>query len=375
MDQQQRPGVAGTGATTVAQFVGMGLVWGASFLFMKVALDGTTPVQIVWTRLVLGALALGTVVLVTRSPLPRTRALWGHFAVLGVVGCAVPFSLFAWAEQHVTSGVASIYNASTPLMTALMVTLAFRVERLTRERLAGVGVGLAGVVVISAPWQLASGSGSSSAVGDQLAGQLACLGAALCYGITFAYLRRFVTPHRVPALTTAFLQVGFGAVALLLLTPWVVTSPVDATPAVVGSLVVLGVLGTGVAYLWNITVLQRWGPTATSTVTYITPVVGVALGVLVLDERLGWHEPAGAALVLLGILLAQGRLRRRAARAPGVAAPVAATPGAAGSGAGATDPAPVPPGAAATDRATVPPGAAATDPAAAATGTAGRDLP
>ncbi|WP_213282917.1 DMT family transporter [Cellulomonas hominis] len=299
----------------------MGLVWGASFLFMKVALDGTTPLQIVWTRLLLGAVALGAVVLVTRAPLPRSRALWGHFAVLGVVGCAIPFSLFAWAEQHVSSGVASIYNATTPLMTALMVTLAFRVEKLTRDRLAGVAVGLAGVVVIIAPWQLASGAGSL----DEAAGQLACLGAALCYGVTFAYLRRFVTPRGVPALTTAFLQVGFGAVALLLLTPVVVGSPVDPTPQIVGSLVVLGVLGTGVAYLWNINVLLRWGPTAASTVTYITPVVGVALGVLVLDERLGWHEPAGAVLVLLGILLAQGRLRRRG-RVPAAVAPVAAGP-------------------------------------------------
>jgi drug/metabolite transporter (DMT)-like permease len=305
----------------VAQFVAMGLVWGASFLFMKVALDGTTPLQIVWTRLVLGAVALGAVVLVTRAPLPRSRALWGHFAVLGVVGCAIPFSLFAWAEQHVSSGVASIYNATTPLMTALMVTLAFRVERLTRDRLVGVAVGLAGVVVIIAPWQLASGAGSL----DEAAGQLACLGAALCYGVTFAYLRRFVTPRGVPALTTAFLQVGFGAVALLLLTPVVVGSPVDLTPEIVGSLVVLGVLGTGVAYLWNVNVLLRWGPTAASTVTYITPVVGVALGVLVLDERLGWHEPAGAVLVLLGILLAQGRLRRRG-RVPAAVAPVAAGP-------------------------------------------------
>jgi drug/metabolite transporter (DMT)-like permease len=344
VNQLRRPGAVGAGGSTATQFVGMGLVWGASFLFMKVALDGTSPVQIVWTRLVLGALALGVVVLVSRSPMPRTRALWGHLAVLGVVGCAVPFSLFAWAEQHVASGVASIYNATTPLMTALMVTLAFRVERLTRERLAGVAVGLAGVVVISAPWQLAAGTGSSA----EVAGQLACLGAALCYGITFAYLRRFVTPHRVPAVTTAFLQVGFGAVALLLLTPWVVTSPVRATPAVVGSLVVLGVAGTGLAYLWNINVLLRWGPTATSTVTYITPVVGVALGVLVLDERLGWHEPAGAVLVLLGILLAQGRLRRRTARVPAATQP---------EGAG---------------RAVDPAGAGA--PAASA-GTAGRDLP
>lgn len=319
-------------AGTLAKFVGMGLVWGASFLFMKVALAGTSPVQIAWTRLLLGALALGVVMLVTRSPLPRQRAMWGHFAVVGVVGCAVPYTLFAWAEQHVASGIASIYNATTPLMTALVVTLAFRVERLTRDQVAGVGLGLAGVVVISAPWQLASGTGSAA----EVAGQLACLGAALCYGITFGYLRRFVTPHGVPAVTTAFLQIGFGALALLLLTPWVVAAPVALTPAIVASLLVLGVLGTGVAYLWNIDVLLRWGPTATSTVTYITPVVGVALGVLVLGERLGWHEPAGAVLVLVGILLAQGRLRRRAVAAP--AQPPSAAPAAAGLGAGPSTP-------------------------------------
>jgi len=311
----------------------MGLVWGASFLFMKVALDGTTPLQIVWTRLVLGALALAAVVLVTRCPLPREPALWGHFAVVGVVGCAVPFTLFAWAEQHVGSGIASILNATTPLMTALVVTLAFRVETLSRDKVAGIAVGLVGVVVICAPWRLAVTPGAPS----EVAGQLACLGAALCYGVMFGYLRRFVTPRGVPPVTTAFLQVASGAAVLLLLTPWVVTSPVRVTPAVAGSLVVLGVLGTGVAYLWNVRVLLSWGPTAASTVTYITPVVGVLLGVLVLGEQLAWHEPAGAVLVLLGILLAQGRLRRRTA-APVVPPPVAAAAPEAGAPAPAAAP-------------------------------------
>lgn len=320
------PGASG-GATTVAQFVGIGLVWGASFLFMKVALDGSSPAQIVWSRLVLGALALGVVVLLTRTPLPRERALYGHFAVVGVTGCVLPFLFFAWAEQHVSSGIASIYNATTPLMTALMVTLAFRVERLTRDKLTGVAVGLLGVVVIIAPWQLVAGGSL-----DEVAGQVACLAAALCYGITFAYLRRFVTPRGVPAVTTAFLQIGSGAVVLLLLTPWVVSTPVHLPPAIVGSLVVLGVLGTGVAFWWNINVLLRWGPTAASTVTYITPVVGVTLGVLVLDEQLSWHEPAGAVLVLLGILLAQGRLRRTGrSPVPSAVAPVPTAPVAAAS--------------------------------------------
>lgn len=132
----------------------MGTVWGASFLFMKVALEGVSFGQVSWTRLVLGAIALGLIVAARRLPLPKERVVWLHFAVVGVVGSAIPYSLFAWAEQHVTSGVASIYNATTPIMTALLATLAFRVERLGRRQLAGIALGIVGVVVIIGPWRL-----------------------------------------------------------------------------------------------------------------------------------------------------------------------------------------------------------------------------
>ncbi|BDI23599.1 DMT family transporter [Herbiconiux sp. L3-i23] len=305
------------GVATAAKFVGMGLIWGASFLFMKVALEGTTFVQVFWTRLVLGALALGAVMLVTRSPLPRSPKMWGHFAVVGLVGCVLPYGFFAWAEQYVTSGIASILNATTPIMTALMVTLAFKVERLTREQVLGIGLGVVGVIVIIGPWRFAGTEAAAPLT--EFAGQIACVLAALCYGVTFSYLRKFVTPTGVSARTTAFMQIFAGAVIVLVFTPWVVTSPVELDWGIVLSLLVLGVLGTGVAYLWNIDVLMAWGPTAVSTVTYLTPVVGVLLGVLVLGETLSWHEPVGAVLVLIGILFAQrrltmpaGLLRRRA---------------------------------------------------------------
>ncbi|WP_233549077.1 DMT family transporter [Clavibacter lycopersici] len=261
----------------------MGTVWGASFLFMKVALEGVSFGQVSWTRLVLGALALGLIVAARRLPLPRERVVWLHFAVVGVVGSAIPYSLFAWAEQHVTSGVASIYNATTPIMTALLATLAFRVEKLGRRQLAGIALGIVGVVVIIGPWRLTP-SAEAAASGQpllELAGQLACLGAAVCYGITFSYLRRFLTHRGIPGVVTAFMQIGMGAAAMILATPFLATGPVTLDLPVVLSLVVLGVVGTGLAYLWNMNVLLAWGPTATSTVTYITPVVGVALELLV----------------------------------------------------------------------------------------------
>jgi len=299
--------------STWVQFLAMGVVWGASFLFMKVALDGVSFGQVAWSRTVLGALALGAIVLITRprvprvdgTPgpvLPRERVVWLHFLVVSLTTCVIPYLCFAWAEQYVSSSLASIYNATTPIMTALMATLVFRVERLGLSRWVGVGVGILGVIVVIGPWQYSALTGS-------LAGQLACLVATACYGFTFGYQRRFLSQRPIAPATFAFLSIGVSAVVMLALTPWIALTPVDLDWTIVASLLALGVLGTGLAYIWNINVLRAWGPTGTSTVTYVTPVVGVALGVLLLAERFSWHEPVGAVLVLLGILLAQGRLR------------------------------------------------------------------
>jgi drug/metabolite transporter (DMT)-like permease len=286
----------------ILQFVGMGLVWGASFLFMKVALDGVSFYQVAWSRLVLGGLSLGIIVLFMRQRLPRDRAVYLHFLVIAVTNCVVPHIAFAWAEQYVSSGLASIYNAVTPITTALMVTLAFHVEKLNRGQVLGIGIGIAGVVVIIAPWQ------HSGFTGD-LAGQLACLLAAVCYGFSFGYVRRFLSHRPIPGATFAFLNIGIAGAIMLLLTPVIAWQPVELTPGIVASLLTLGILGTGVAYIWNINVLRAWGPTNTSTVTYITPVVGVLLGVLVLRETFSANQPVGAALVLLGILFTQQRIR------------------------------------------------------------------
>ncbi|MGO4785783.1 DMT family transporter [Cryobacterium sp. W22_MBD10_FK3] len=290
------------------QFLGMGVVWGASFLFMKIALDGVSFGQVAWSRLVLGGLTLGLIVLATRPRvnggpvLPREGIVWLHFLVIAITGCAVPHLLFAWAEQYVSSSLASIYNAVTPIMTAVMVTAVFRVEKLARDQVVGVLVGIVGVVVIIAPWQY------SELTGD-LWGQLACLGAALCYGFTFGYTRKHLSGRAIAGTTFAFLNIGLAGALMLLLTPVLAWEPVALTAPIVLSLVTLGALGTGLAYIWHINVLRAWGPTTTSTVTYVTPVVGVTLGVLVLSETFSWHEPAGALLVLVGILLTQKRLR------------------------------------------------------------------
>ncbi|SEI17352.1 MULTISPECIES: DMT family transporter [unclassified Leifsonia] len=300
------------------QFAAMGLIWGASFLFMKVALVGVSFGQVAWARLVFGAVTLGIIALVMRVRLPREPIVWLHFAVVAITYCVIPFLLFAWAEQYVASSLASIYNAVTPITTAILATAAFRVEKLNRDQVLGVIVGVLGVVVVVGPWAV-------DALGGSLWGQLACLGAVTCYGFSFGYIRRFISSRDVSATASAFLNIGIAAVIMIVLTPVVAWHPITFSWPVLLSLLGLGALGTGVVYIWNMNVLRAWGPTVTSGVTYVTPVIGVALGILILGEHLTWNEPVGALVVIAGILLTQQRVRLFTRRQPEPAALEAAS--------------------------------------------------
>ncbi|OYX52772.1 MAG: EamA family transporter [Micrococcales bacterium 32-70-13] len=285
------------------QFTLAGVVWGASFLFIALALEGLSPVQVATGRTLFGAITLGLIALVTRDRLPRSGRVWAHLLLLSVTFAVIPYMLFAWAQQYVASGVASIFNATTPIMTALIAGLAFRIEKLTREQVLGIVVGIIGVVVIVGPWQgIEPGSGG-------IVPYLALLGATACYGFSLSYMRRFLADSGVSAIVFSFVMIGLAAVWMLLLTPVIGADPVTLTPTVIIAIVLLGALGTGLAYAWNQNVVRAWGPTRAATVTYISPPVGVLLGVLVLGETLVWNEPVGAVLVILGVLLAQRRLR------------------------------------------------------------------
>ena len=286
---------------TGALFVALALTWGSSFLFIKIGLEGLTAAQVVWARLVLGAAALAVLTALTRTPLPKDVRLWGHLVVVALLLCVLPFSLYAWAELRVSSGVASILNATTPLQTMLVAMVALREERLTRDRTLGLVLGFGGVLTVLGAW--------SGVAGGSRAGQLGCLGATASYGVAFVYLRKFVAGRGLPALTVATAQVGLGAVAMLAATPWIARPAPDLSRRVVVSMLLLGIAGTGLAYVWNTAIVARWGATNASTVTYLTPVVGAVLGVVVLGERATWNQPVGALLVIGGVLVAQGRLR------------------------------------------------------------------
>ncbi len=276
-------------------------IWGCSFLLIKVSIEGLAPMQVVLGRIALGTAALGAIVAARRGSLPRDAGTWLHLTVVSLVANLLPFFLFAWGEQRVASSLAGIYNATTPLFTLLVAMAALPEERPTRRRLAGLVLGFLGVVVVIAPWR---GVGGSS-----LFGQLACLAAGASYGVAIVYARRFLSGRGHSPLTLAFGQLICATVVLLVAVPLWTTRAPTLSLRVILAVLALGALGTGIAYIIFYGLIGEIGATSASTVTYVVPLVAVALGVAVLSEHIGWNDFVGAGVVVVGIAVADGRLR------------------------------------------------------------------
>lgn len=268
----------------------LALLWGSGFLWIKVALNhGLSPVQITLARCVLGAAVLVGLAVAARQRLPRSAAVWRRLAVAALFCNALPFALFAVGERTVDSGLAGVLNATTPLWT-LLIGLAAGVERFSAARAGGLLLGFGGVLLIFAPWHAHPSWGA-----------LALLAAAASYGVGFVYMGRQLTGRGTApiALSAAQLIAATGWSALAL--PAAGAPHADATGLV--AVAVLGVFGTGVTFYLSYRLIADEGPTSAATVGYLLPVVSVALGALVLDERLGARVLAGMAVVLLAVSL------------------------------------------------------------------------
>jgi drug/metabolite transporter (DMT)-like permease len=275
----------------------LAVLWGSGFLFVKLALRGLSPVQIVLGQLTLGAVVLLLTLAVRRQPLPHLGRQWAYLAGMAVLANIAPYLLFSWSEQRISSGLAGVLSATTPLCT-LVLARAFGVGRLTVARVLGLVLGLAGVVLLAAPWHDGPRAGSA-------AGVLAALGAAACYAGSYVYARRLLTNRGTEPLVLSAVQLTAGALLLGVVTPWIGRQPVTLSGTVVLGVVALGVLSTGIAYVLNYRLIQDEGLTAASMTNYLTPVVAVLLGVMFVDERLSWNLAVGTAVVLLGVWIAE----------------------------------------------------------------------
>lgn len=279
----------------------LSILWGGSFFFVEVALSGLPPLVIVWCRVALAAVVLGVVIRGRGLGFPP-RAVWGALAVMGVLNNVVPFTMFAVGQGQINGGLASILNATTPLFTVLVAHFATVDERITGAKAAGLVLGFGGVVVMmaGADW------------GGALAAKAMCLIAAVSYAFAGVWGRRFRAAGVAP-LETAFGMLAASSAMLLPVMlwvdrPWDLAVPgVDVLLAVVG----IAVLSTALAYLIFFRVLASAGATNLSVVTFLIPVSAVALGAVILGERVLPQHLAGFGLIALGLVATDGRLWRK----------------------------------------------------------------
>ncbi|MGW1073510.1 DMT family transporter [Streptomyces sp. NPDC002537] len=293
------------GTWAVARMGVLALLWGSTFLWIKLALDGFSPVQVTLIRCALGAAVLLAMCVRTRQGLPRARTTWRHLLVAAFFCNALPFAFFSLAERTVDSGLAGVLNATTPLWS-LLIGVALGTERgLGAVRLGGLLLGFAGTVLIFAPWHR---SGLVSW------GALAILGAAASYAVAFVYMGRKLVGTGTPTVSLAAGQLiaATGLTALTLPAGGLVSVELD--PMALTAVAVLGVVATGVTFYLTFRIIADEGATNAATVGYLLPVVSVVLGAIVLGEELNLRVVAGMAVVLVGVGMTRRKRRENAAR-------------------------------------------------------------
>src|SRR5581483_3546830 len=286
----------------------LALIWGASFMLIKIADRQLSPATLILGRIGSAALLLAAISFVRLGPrrtLEEIRGAWVWLVVVGLVNTAVPFWLLSWGEKRIDSGLASIIQGAVPIFNALLAFGFFREHRVSGVRLAGLGIGFVGVALL---------------VGAQPHGKLlaafAVVGMALCYAFGTLVAGRHL--RGTPPLVVALASTGVAAIAAL---------PAGAIQAPAGmwhgetvmAILVLGVVGTAVAYLLFFALIQSAGPAYATLVTYLVPPIALAYGAIFLGERFGIYAFVGLALILGGVALATGSVRLaslRGRRAP-----------------------------------------------------------
>jgi drug/metabolite transporter (DMT)-like permease len=279
----------------------LGTVWGSSYLFIKVTVAEVPALTLVAGRLLVAGVMMWVILRAQGLSPPRQRRLWSTYAVMALINAALPYSLITWGEQYISSGLASLLQATTPIFTVLLAQFLSADERITPAKLLGVAVGFVGVGLLILP-DLRQGQRAS------LLGQLAIVGSSLSYAGSAIFARRHLRGQ--PPLVTATGQLTMG-VAYMLPASLIIDRPFDLSPSprALAAWAALTILGTVLAYLIYFTLIERTSATFVTMVTYIIPINGLILGALVLKEKLTPTILLSLALVLLGVLLVNGSWR------------------------------------------------------------------
>jgi drug/metabolite transporter (DMT)-like permease len=273
---------------------------------IKVLVDAVSPVVMVAVSFGLGAVVLRTMLALRGGRLPARGIIWLHLLIMALIANMVPFLLIAWGSQHADATLAAVMNGSTPIFALFFAIAVFRDEVLTLARVSGILLGFAGVIALTGGSLRTLGSTATLSV-------LALVLASVCYGFAFAYARQFVKGDAL-ANVTCQLVIGFAISApIALTTGWVRIEHLHT--ANVAAWIILGIFGNGIAFLFYYSLIRQIGATHTSLITYITPVFGVILSWILLNENLGTTGITGMLLIFAGAAINYGwhnRLRPHA---------------------------------------------------------------
>ena len=286
-------------------FITLAFLWGGSFFFIEVLIKHLPPLTIVTLRVGLAAITLWMIILARGYEIPQSRKAWKALFIVGLLNNALPFSLIVWGQTHISSGLSSILNATTPFFTVLVAGLLLSDERITANKLSGVLIGLIGVVILIGPEALQGVTGS-------VFGQLAVLGAALSYAFAGVFARRFKRLGISP-LMVATGQVTTAALMLMPLTliidkPWTLTIP---PLPIIGAMLGLAFLSTVIAYILYFKLIASAGATNAALVTFVIPIFAILLGVIILGEQFTGLQAAGMSLIGAGLIVMDGRLFKK----------------------------------------------------------------
>ncbi|WP_164115514.1 EamA family transporter [Sphingorhabdus sp. Alg239-R122] len=285
-----------------AMLVALSILWGGSFFFVEVAIEVIPPLTLVWLRVTLAALALWAFMLLRGTAIAKNWELWAAFAMMGLLNNMLPFVLIAWGQQTVSSGLASILNATTPLFTVIVAGFFLKDEQFTKAKLMGVLCGLMGIVLLI-------GMDVLHGIGANIIAQLAVLCAAISYAFAGVFGRRFQAMGVEPVMV-ALGQLVMSALFLLPMAFYFDNPLVLVTPdyPVWLSIIALALFSTALAYILYFRLLATAGATNLLLVTFLIPVSAIALGTIFLGETLGLTDFAAMALIALGMAIIDGRL-------------------------------------------------------------------
>lgn len=275
-------------------------IWGSSFLFARIAVLEVPPLTLVFVRVALAALTLNLILQFRNNGFVHTPAMWKNFAMMGLLNNVIPFALIFYGQLEIGAGLAAIINAMTPIWTVIIANFATTDEKMSTNKVIGVICGFAGVVILI-------GSSALSGLGNSTIGQLAVLGGTISYGFSSVFGRRFT---KVPAIETARGQLTMSSIMVLPLAlffdqPWQLSSP--SLQAWL-SIIALAILCTAIAYLLFFQILAKAGAVNVSLVTFLVPPSAILLGMVVLGETLELRHVIGMAVIMLGLIVMDGRL-------------------------------------------------------------------